>query len=226
MLDDYTRQYIEKAFGTKILDNYGSTEGGPMAFQCVDGKGYHVNSDFVFLEFLDKDGNDVEYGKSGKLVVTRLYGRGTPIIRYTGLDDVIIPIKPDNSCGITTTQMIKKIGGRAIEHICLPDGTTFEPFQVTGIPAKVMDDLDTYKIKQFQIIQNKLDEIEIHIIIDDKLRNVGPSVEKIFKEIEKRFKKAIGSSVKIFVKEVDEIAKGVRSDHVKVVISKVKQKIN
>ena len=112
----------------------------------------------------------------------------------------------------------------AFKKVRLPNGKTFEPFQVTGIPAKVMDDLDTYKIKQFQIIQNKIDEIEIHIIIDEKLRNVGPSVEKILKEMEKRFKKAIGSSVNVIVKEVKEIEKDVRSDHVKVVVSKLKDK--
>ena len=56
VLDSYTKNYVENAFNTKIIDTYGTTEGGPLAFQCINGN-YHVNSDFVYLEFLD-DYND------------------------------------------------------------------------------------------------------------------------------------------------------------------------
>jgi phenylacetate-CoA ligase len=224
ILDSYSRKYVEKSFRTKILDNYGTTEGGPMAFQCMNENGYHVNSDFIFMEFLDKNGSEVGYNTSGRIVITRLYGNDTPIIRYTGLDDIVTPVKSKDCCGITTIQMIKNIEGRSMEFIRLPDGSTIAPFNVTTIPASVMDDLNTYKIKQFQIIQNKINEIEVLIIIDDKLRNVGPSVEKIIKELEIRFKKIIGSDVNIIFKEVKNIEKDIRSDHVKLVVSKIKQK--
>ena len=111
MLDQYTRKYIEDAFETKILDIYGSTEAGPMAFECLEGGYYHVHSDFVFLEFLDNENNSVDFGKSGKSVVTKLYGQDTPIIRYTGIEDTIKPIEKETNCGIIT-KMIKQIEGR------------------------------------------------------------------------------------------------------------------
>lgn len=223
MLDDYTRRYVEKAFKTRVLDTYGSTEAGPMAFECLNGNGYHVNSDFVFMEFLDEQDEDVPYGKPGHLVVTRLYGTGTPIVRYTGVEDIVTPIEPDNSCGVTT-EMIKNIGGRSIELIHLPDGKTLAPFHVTTIPASVMDDFNTYKIKQFQIIQHKINEIEVLVVIDEKQRNIGPSVETILQELKNRFVKATGPGVYIHVREVDEIEKDVRSDYVQVVVSKIKNK--
>jgi hypothetical protein len=97
------------------------------------------------------------------------------------------------------------------------------PLTVTGIPAKVMDYFGTYKIKQFQIIQHKVDEIEVLIVIDDKLRNVGPSVEKILDELKKRFSEKINSSIKVSVNEVDEIKKDERTNVIKVVVSKVNQ---
>ncbi|HDM67027.1 MAG TPA: phenylacetate--CoA ligase family protein, partial [Thermoplasmatales archaeon] len=161
MLDSYTRQYIEKAFNTKVLDTYGATEAGPMAFECINGDGYHVNSDFLIMEALDENGEDVAVGEPGRLVVTRLYGRGTPIVRYTGVEDIITPMEPKvSSCGITS-DMIKNIGGRSIELIRLPDGKTLAPFHVTTIPAAVMDKYKCYKIKQFQIIQHSIDNIEV-----------------------------------------------------------------
>ena len=224
MLDNYTRQYVEKAFNTRVLDTYGSTEAGPMAFECINGHGYHVNSDFVFMEFLDENDQDVPYGKPGHLIVTRLYGAGTPIIRYTGVEDIVTPIEPDTSCGITT-EMIKNIGGRSIELIRLPNGKTLAPFRVTTIPASVMEEFNTYKIKQFQIIQHKIDEIEVLVVIDEKLRNVGPSVETILQELKKRFIEAVGPEVHVLIREVEEIEKDERSDHVRVVISKIKNKM-
>ncbi|MCK4349025.1 MAG: hypothetical protein KAW47_10445, partial [Thermoplasmatales archaeon] len=165
----------------------------------------------------------VSFGEPGHLVVTKLYGKDTPIIRYTGLEDIAIPITEKTSCGITT-EMIKKIEGRSTDLIVLPNGKMMSPLTVTGIPAKVMEEFNTYKIKQFQIIQRKESEIEILIVIDDKLRNIGTSVEILFKEMEKRFSDKIGHGVNVSVNETDNIQKDARSDHVKVVISNVKKK--
>ena len=89
-----------------------------------------------------------------------------------------------------------------------------------------MEEYQTYKIKQFQIIQQEIDEIEILIVIDEKLRNKGPSVKMILEELKKRFSEKIGHGIHIVVHEVAEIQKNDRSDYVKVVISKVKHNIN
>jgi len=89
-----------------------------------------------------------------------------------------------------------------------------------------MDEFKTYKIKQFQIIQQTIDEIEILIVIDEKLRNKGPSIKTILEELKKRFSEKIGHGINIVVHEVDEIQKDERLDHVKVVISKVKHKVD
>jgi replicative DNA helicase len=87
-----------------------------------------------------------------------------------------------------------------------------------------MNDFNSYKLKQFQIIQHEIDDVEVLIVIDKKLRNIEPSVEKIANEIKKRFQEKIGKGVKIRINEVDEIQSGVRSDYIKLVVSKVKSK--
>jgi phenylacetate-CoA ligase len=221
MLDDYTKRYVENAFDTRVLDVYGSTEAGPIAFECLEGGYYHVNSDFVYMEFLDEKNEPVPLGKSGRLVITRLYGRGTPIIRYTGIEDIIVPIKKKTDCGITT-QMIKRIEGRLVDMLILPDGKMMSPLIVTGIPAKVMEKFNTYKIKQFQIIQHKKTEIEVLVVVDEKLRNVGVPVKTLLIELKKQFIQKIGHDVNIIVNETDEIQKDKRLDYIKLVVSKVK----
>ena len=157
--------------------------------------------------------------------MTKLYGRGTPIIRYQGIEDMITPTTKKTCCKLSS-QTIKQIEGRSTDLIVLPKGKLLSPLSVTSIPAKIMEEYQTYKIKQFQIIQQKIDEIEILIVIDEKLRNTGPSVKILLQELKKRFSEKIGHGIQIVVREVVEIQKNDRSDYVKVVISKVKQNTN
>jgi len=221
MLDQYTRKYVEYAFQAKVLDSYGTTEAGPLAFECLEGE-YHVNSDFVYLEFLDEEKQPVQTGESGRLVVSRLYGNGTPIIRYTGIEDVVTPLEPRRCRYGLTTEMIKHIEGRSADLIILPDGQMLSPFSLTGVPAGVMADYNTYKIKQFQIIQHAIDDVEVLVVIDESLRSVGPEVRVIINEVKKRFQERLGG-VNVKVTEVDSIQRDDRADYVKVCISKVKK---
>lgn len=223
MLDSFTRSYVEKAFDARIFDTYGTTEGGPIAFECVEGD-YHINSDFVKMEFLDEDNSPVPYGKPGRTIITKLYGTGTPIIRYTGIDDIAVPIKKETSCGITS-EMIKQIEGRTSELIYLPNGKTLSPLAVTGIPAKTMEKFNSYMIKQFQIVQHTLDEVEILVVIDEKQKTKNLSPQKIINELKDRFIEKIGASVNVKVTQVDEIQSDIRPDYTKVIVSKVKNKL-
>jgi len=210
VLDDYTRKYIEDAFNAKIFDAYGSTEAGPVAFECKKGC-YHIHSDLVHLEFIDDNGNYVENGKPGHVVVTKLYGRGTPIIRYTGMNDFIIPLDDTCDCGIHTS-LLGRVGGRKADSIVLRDGKIIPPSAITGIPGKIMHEFGTDKIQQFQIIQRDFDLIEILIVVDEGLRHVGPSVDKIFQELKKRYQEKFGNGVEVLVKEVREIKKSGQVD--------------
>ena len=50
------------------------------------------------------------------------------------------------------------------------------------------------------------------------------SVDKLLSELKNKFSEKVGQGVNITVNEVDEIQKNVRSDYIKVAISKVKLK--
>jgi len=210
VLDDYTKNYIEEAFNAKIYDVYGSTEAGPIAFECRHGN-YHIHWDMVHVEVLDDEFEPVNYGKEGHIVVTKLYGNATPIIRYNGLNDFIIPLKNECDCGINTP-LIGRIAGRKADSIIMPSGRIIPPSAITGIPAKVMHSLGTDKIQQFQIIQTDRHRVEVLIVIDDELRNIGPSIEKIFYELKKKFEEAFNGEMEVEIKEVKEIKKPARLD--------------
>jgi phenylacetate-CoA ligase len=221
VLDDYTRGYIEKAFGCRLFDVYGSTEAGPVAFECQQGR-YHVHADFVAVEVVDEQGQGVPRGSPGRVVVTKLYGRGTPVIRYTGMNDVVTLLKGECDCGLSGP-VLGEIGGRRVDAVVLPDGRLVPPSSFTGIPGKVMHELGTDKIVQFQIVQHTRDTIEILVVIDEELRNTGPSVEVIFGEIKQRYHKIWGENITITIKEVKAIKKEKNlQTPPRVVISKVK----
>lgn len=221
MLDSFTKQYVEKIYGTKAYDVYGTTEGGPLSFECIKGN-YHIHSDFVKIEFLDENNDPVPLNSPGHTIITKLYGAGTPIIRYKGIDDIVIPIKKKTNCGINS-DMIKKIEGRVSELIYLPNGKTLSPLAVTGIPAKVMEDINSYKIKHFQIVQHSLDDIEIKVVIDEK-KDPQVTSEKIITELKNRFSDKIGSQVEITINRQEKIKNETTSHFSKVIISKLNKK--
>ena len=224
MLDPYTKSIIENAFHSTVYNLYGCTEAGALAFECIEKGYHHVHSDLVYLEFLDEQGNSVPYNQKGSLVVTKLYGRGTPIIRYTGVEDFIIPLQKKTSCGITT-QMIGNIEGRKVDMIILSNKKMISPLSITGIPAKIMKKYNSFKINQFQIIQHDVTSIEVLLVINNDMRNSGIPVSLLIQEMKKEFNNILGKDMHITIHEVDFIQKDKRSDYVQVVISKVKQSI-
>ena len=210
VLDSYTKKYIEDAFNAKIYDVYGSTEGGPIAFECRKGS-YHIHSDMVHVEVLDDELQPVSYGETGHIVVTKLYGTATPIIRYNGLNDFIIPLEDECDCGINTP-LIGRIAGRKADSIILPSGRIIPPSAITGIPAKIMHKFGVDIIQQFQIIQTSQRKVEILIVIDDELRERISSLEALFSELKKKFEESFGGEIEVVVREVKEIKKPPRLD--------------
>lgn len=195
---------IEKTFNAQVFESYGSTESGGIAFQCKNG-GYHVMSDFVYLEYL-KDGKPVEAGDAGKLVVTKLYGIGTPIIRYDAINDIVTPDYEKCDCGLSG-DLIKKIHGRDDLSLYTPNGKIILPSSFGEIFGKILYELKTNKLKNARIIQHNLRKIEIQAVFDEKQKNVGPSIDKIFSVIEEGLKAKFGSDIEFIRREVKKIDK-------------------
>ena len=205
MLDEYTRNYVEDAFHCRLLNIYPSVEAqANIAFECLNGT-WHVHDDFFHLEAIDDNGELVSPGERGHLVLTRLWGTATPIIRYTGMDDWV-RLKPAErcECGLTTTTIEGGVEGRMRANIVLPNGKIFPPGAFCFI-TPVLNKLNTFKVKQYQIIQQKINEVEILLVIDEDLRNIGPSVETIKEKIKQMYRQKVGPDILINVREVDEI---------------------
>ncbi len=223
VLDSYSRNYIEEAFNAKVLNLYATTEGGTIAFECLEG-GFHINNDFVHVEILDKNEEPVSYGEFGSIVITRLYPGGTPIIRYTGLNDLASFASNGCNCGMNTP-LLKNLEGRKKDAIILPSGKIFPPATFPMPLAETANKYNTHQIKRFQFVQKALDDIEIRVEIDEEERNKKVSVEKLLEEIKKNYEKMLGEEVRIEVKEVKEVEKPAGETSPPLIISKLDRKI-
>ena len=200
---------------------YSSAEAAScIAFECKK-ENMHVNCDLFHLEVVDENMDNVESGKKGHIVMSRIFGKGTPFVRYTGMEDWISIERNQNcDCGLYTDIIKNGVEGRASTNIILPDGRVF-PASSFAIVPMILKELNTYKVIQFQIVQKNINNIEIHLVIDEDLRDEGPSLDLIFKKIRETYLLKAGQNVNITVKEVKKI-KSLPGKPSPLIISKVK----
>ncbi|MDD3722666.1 MAG: phenylacetate--CoA ligase family protein [Lutibacter sp.] len=94
------QQEIEKAFGQRIISEYGAAETGIIAFECPKGN-MHLNMEGVIVEEIDH-----------KIVVTNLQMHAFPIIRYQLGDYIrLAPKTKKCECGMQHL-IIEEVTGR------------------------------------------------------------------------------------------------------------------
>ncbi|OGP72710.1 MAG: hypothetical protein A2V86_12105 [Deltaproteobacteria bacterium RBG_16_49_23] len=115
-----TRRHIEAAWGEgRVFDVYGATEGGVIAAECVHHSGLHLFEDQVIFEVVDQDNRPVPPGKYGeKLLITVLFNRTQPLIRYELSDSVRLSDR-QCSCG-RTFALITNVQGRMEDILRFP----------------------------------------------------------------------------------------------------------
>jgi phenylacetate-CoA ligase len=205
VLDKYLKVFIEQTFSAHVFEVYGATESGTIGYQCKRGR-MHVMSDLVFLEFY-RDENPISTEDPTNILVTKLYGGGTPVIRYNALNDIVSQSFDHCPCGLPG-QVLKRIYGRDDLSLIFPDGKALLASSFSEIYSRVLYELKTTKIKETKIIQHDFSTIEIQLVIDEEQRNEPPTVETIMEVIKDGFQKIINTDVKIIMKEVNSIDKG------------------
>ena len=204
LLDPNLKKFIEETFETKVFEVYGATETGPIAYQCANAGVYHIMSDLLHLEFIDEIGKPVPSKNGGHLLVTKLFGGGTPILRYNAINDIVAPLYEPHQCNVSG-DLIFKIYGRDKIRLFRKDGKIVLASSLSSIFSRLLYELKTSKIREMKVIQKNLDEIEIQVVIDENLRDIGPSLNEIFQVFEKGFKEKFGNTVSVSCHEVKKV---------------------
>lgn len=105
-------EVIADTLGCPVVMEYGAVETGPIAYQRPAGDGYDV---FWRHHRLELTGEPAADG-ARELVVTSLYPRAMPLLRYA-IGDRAVPATGKALTGLAA------IAGRCNDHIDLPDGT-------------------------------------------------------------------------------------------------------
>ena len=151
VLTPETRRRIEEAWGKgKLFDIYGATESGSLAAECAHHTGLHLFEDLVIFEVVDRDNRPVVPGVYGdKLLITVLFTRTQPLIRYELSDSVRLAEKQDCPCARPFT-LITGIQGRMEDILHFPAETVGE----VAIDPTVFDQvMDRVPAGEWQVVQ-------------------------------------------------------------------------
>lgn len=206
-LDPTMKRFLAETFNASVFESYGSTETGALGFTCPKNH-FHLFSDLVVAEFF-RDGVPAEDRVPSNLVVTKLYGGGTPIIRYSHINDIVDPIFDEVcSCGLPG-QLVGKVWGRDDLSLLLPNNRAALPSVFSEIFSKVLSVKHSRKLLVSKIIQKDLHHVEIQICENKEVsEKYAPSMQELAEFLRQEFSKRFGQDVEVTVSVVLELASG------------------
>ena len=157
--------------------------------ECSAGKGGHHHPELIICELIDENGNPVNEGEAGELVVTTLGVEGMPLLRFRTGDVARFHYEPC-SCG-RTSMRISPIIGRKKQMIKFK-GTTLYPASVFD----VLDNADYVENYLVEVTSNEIGMDHLTVYIGVKEPN-----ENMVKELKDHFR------AKLQFRPIDEIRK-------------------
>jgi len=161
MLFEDDKKLLEERFRVPIINEYGSAELDIIALESPDGI-WKVNSETLFVEILDENNQVLPYGKEGKIVVTSLYNKAHPMIRYEVGDMGVLDER-----STLKNPILKKLTGRTNDVALLPSGKKAPGMTFYSITKKLFG--DEGNVKEFVILQTKMDTFEIEYTSEKEL---------------------------------------------------------
>ncbi|MCV9929709.1 phenylacetate--CoA ligase family protein [Flavobacterium sp. LS1R49] len=161
MLFESDKILLKKQFGIPIVNEYGASELDLIAFENPEGE-WQVNAETLFVEILDDDNQPVPNGIEGRIVITSLYNKAHPFIRYDIGDIGILDEK-------STLQkpILKQLTGRTNDVALLPSGKKSPGLTFYYVTKSIIE--DDGNVKEFIIKQTKIDSFEIEYVSEIEL---------------------------------------------------------
>ena len=161
MLFEEDKILLENQLGVPIVNEYGCSEAGVIAFTNKKGE-WEVDPKTLFVEILDEADKPLPLGEEGRIVITSLHNKAHPFIRYEigdygALSEESTFKKP----------ILKKLTGRTNDFAILPSGKKAAGMTFYVITKKIME--ENGNIQEFKVIQTKIDTFEINYVSKEKL---------------------------------------------------------
>jgi phenylacetate-CoA ligase len=182
-------EYIQNIFSTKLVQEYGCSEVGVIAFQCKQGK-MHTMAPNLIVEVVKNDKSVKD--ELGEIVITELNARSFPFLRYK-LGDVGVILSEKCPCGMEWP-LLNVAEGRVDDYIVTPEGDKV----YDAVLAYTLNFYQKYIIS-FKTTQKKNGDLYIQIK-PSELYN-----ESIEQKCLQQLKKRISQSLNIVIQCVGDI---------------------
>ncbi|MDX1428111.1 MAG: phenylacetate--CoA ligase family protein, partial [Salegentibacter mishustinae] len=150
------KELMQTVFGVPVVNEYGASEVGLIAFENPKNE-WIINSEDLFVEILDKNNKAVPYGTEGRIVITSLYNKAHPMIRYDIGDSGILSSK-----STAKRPILEKLIGRTNDIAKLPEGKVVPGLTFYYVTKSIIE--DTGSIKEFIVNQNAPDSFKIEYV--------------------------------------------------------------
>ena len=156
MLFESDKILMESVLGVPVINEYGASELDLIAFTHPTD-GFRVNSESLFVEILDPEGQPLPAGKEGSIVITSLYNKAHPFIRYDIGD--IGALSPNST---PHKPILDRLVGRTNDIALLPSGKTVPGLTFYYVTKSIIE--DDGMVQEFIIEQMELDTFLIHYV--------------------------------------------------------------
>lgn len=163
MLFESDKELLEATFGVPVINEYGASELDLIAFTNIAGQ-FVLNSETLFVEIVDDNGAPVADGTPGRIVITSLYNKAHPMVRYDIGDIGVLDLKSTHK-----TPLLRELIGRTNDIAKLPGGKTVPGLTFYYVTKSVIE--DDGNVKEFIIEQTALDAFKIIYVAERELTN-------------------------------------------------------
>lgn len=188
-LSSSAKEKIEKAFDCPVLNRYGNNENGILGLSHIDDPSFYINYPEYYVEILEMDKDiPAEPGKLGRIVITDLYNKAFPFIRYDTGDLGIAKEMKGEQCFV-----LRDLSGRVSTVLKDVQGNSVGETAVTAFFENITG------IGRYQIAQVGREKYEVR---------VENTEEHLDEKLMEQAKEAFGDNAEVKIVHVVMIPQG------------------
>lgn len=161
MLFKDDRRLLEEQFGVPVVNEYGASELGLLAFENTQRE-WVFNSETMYIEILNEKDEVLPHGQEGRIVVTSLYNKAHPFIRYDIGDTGIL-----HKESTLKKPVLKELLGRTNDVALLPSGKVVPGLTFYYVTKSIIE--DDGLVKEFIVQQTAPNNFSIIYVSEKEL---------------------------------------------------------
>ena len=180
------KKLLENQLGIPVVNEYGASELDLLAYQNPKDE-WVLNNESLYIEVVDDNNQTLPYGSEGKIIVTSLYNKAHPFIRYELGDVGVISEK-----STAKHQLLQKLTGRTNDVAKLPSGKVVPGLTFYYVTKSIIEDVGD--VKEFVVKQLSKENFEITYVAEEEIPNEKEN--KINLAMEKYLEKGLAINLK------------------------------